>query len=94
MTITNEQLCAYRLDLIENEIAPTTIQRYRGIVERLAEWIGERPLTKELMIEWRAQLSQSVGSINIAIAAVNRLLGLIGCERTSCGLRIFLDTAA
>ena len=79
MTITREQLNAYRLDMIENEIAPSTIQRYMGIAERLALWVGERPLTKELLVEWRAQLTQSVGSVNIAIAAVNRLLTKINC---------------
>ena len=81
MTITKEQLNAYRLDMIENEIAPSTIQRYMSIAESLARWIGERPMSKELLVEWRAQLTQSVGSVNIAVAAVNRLLVLIGCEK-------------
>ncbi len=81
MTITNEQLQAYRSYIIENEIAPATIQRYMGIVERLAAWIGEQPLSKELLLAWRSQLRQSVGSINIAVAAVNRLLELIGCPQ-------------
>ena len=79
MTITREQLNAYKKDMIENEIAAATIQRYMGIVERLAAWIGERPLSKELLLDWRAQLNLSVGSVNIAIAAVNRLLDRIGC---------------
>jgi len=74
MTINNKQLAAYRREMLENETATATIQRYMSVVTRFAEWVGDRELSKELLLEWRGQLGQSAATVNVAVAAINRLL--------------------
>lgn len=74
MMITAEQLRAFQRDMLENEIAPATVRRYRSVAEDFARWAGDRPITKELLLDWRNSLSQSASTINVAVAAVNRLL--------------------
>ena len=81
MTITSKHLNAYRLSLIDDEAAPSTIQRYLNIVEGFAAWLGRRTLTKELLLEWRSQLRLSIQSINVSVSAVNRLLAVLGKGR-------------
>lgn len=78
MTIAYEQLQIFRQRLIEDETAMTTVQRYMGVVGRFAAWVGERELTKELLLQWRAELSSIPATVNVAVSAVNRLLDTIG----------------
>ena len=78
MTINREQLEEFYRDMLANEIAPATARRYLSVAENFARWAGERPLTKELLLEWRNSISQSASTINVAVAAVNRLLQFAG----------------
>lgn len=78
MTISYEQLQIFRQRLIEDETAMTTVQRYMGVAGRFAAWVGERELTKELLLQWRAELSSIPATVNVAVSAVNRLLDTIG----------------
>lgn len=84
MTISYEQLQIFRQRLIEDETAMTTVQRYMGVVGRFAAWAGERELTKELLLQWRAELSSIPATVNVAVSAVNRLLDTIGFCGTKC----------
>lgn len=72
--ITAEQLRAFQQDMLDNEIAPATARRYRSVAEDFVRWAGDRPITKELLLDWRNSLSQSASTINVAVAAVNRLI--------------------
>ena len=78
MTITVEMLKDYRRELEGNEAAPTTVARYGRVARDFAAWLGERELTKENLIAWRESLRQSAATVNVAVAAVNRLLTFLG----------------
>ena len=78
MTITKEKIDAFRQRMLEDETTPATVQRYLSVVERFAAWVGERELTKELLLQWRAELSPIPATVNVAVSAVNRLLDAIG----------------
>ena len=78
MTITHALLDAFQNEMRDSELAPATIGRYMGVVFNFAAWVGERPLSKQLLLEWRGQLGGSTATVNVAVAAVNRLLRTLG----------------
>lgn len=78
MTITGEMLKAYRKELENNETAPATVARYGRVARDFAAWLGKRELTKENLIAWRESLQKNAATVNVAVAAVNRLLTFLG----------------
>lgn len=79
MTITTRELAAFQQEMLDNEIAPATVKRYRSVTEDFASWLGDRSLSKELLLEWRNSLDKSAATVNVAVAAVNRLLTFLDC---------------
>ena len=71
MTITNEQRTAYRAFLRCLERAAATVERYMTIIDNLAQYLGDRPLSKEALVEWCDSLAQSSATANVAISAAN-----------------------
>ena len=75
---------AYRLlklysdALAKNERSSATIEKYTRNGKRFFDWIGERELSKELVIQWKATLTGAPSSINGEISAVNSLLVYLG----------------
>ena len=78
MTITDEQRAAYRAYLRRRERAAATVERYMAIIDDLARHLGDKPLAKEALVEWRDCLAQSTGTINVAISAANGLAVFLG----------------
>ena len=81
MYVTEERLSTYRQHLADEEAAPATISRYMGIVEKFLWWMRDRELTKENLIEWRQELMLSPSTVNVHIAAVNKLLSFLGLDK-------------
>ncbi|MEE0435135.1 MAG: site-specific integrase, partial [Peptococcaceae bacterium] len=56
MTITPEQLDAFRCTLQQEERSPGTIDNYLRHVHAFAAWLSERPVDKNAVCEWRTHL--------------------------------------
>ena len=80
MTIKEKEITAFERELLENEIAQATVQRYRSVAREFAAWLGNDELTKDRLLAWRNQMEGSAGTVNVAVAAVNRLLRFLGRE--------------
>lgn len=72
------KIAGYAAHLAAEERAAATIEKYVRCAERFLLWLGERELSKEEVIRWKATLSGAPASINGAIAAVNSLLAYLG----------------
>ena len=79
MTITSAQLNDFCASLIEAEASAGTVRIYRRIAEGFAEWLKDGALTKEALIEWRDSLKGTAATVNVAVAAVNKLTDFLGC---------------
>ena len=80
MTITYEQISAFEAGLVREEAASSTVKRYTGIVREFALYLGERKLTKEILLEWRETLGVCPATANVAAAAINRFLSFLGLQ--------------
>lgn len=69
---------AFAAHLIAQERSEATIEKYIRHATRFLDWLGERELSKELVIQWKGTLSGSPSGVNGAIAAVNSLLTFLG----------------
>ena len=76
ITLTPDLIRRYARQLREQERAPQTIQKYVHDLTALAEFLGDRPLTKAALLEWKESLiaAHAPASVNSKIAAVNGLL--------------------
>ena len=72
------KIAGYAAHLAAEERAAATIEKYVRCAERFLLWLGERELSKEEVVRWKATLSGAPASINGAIAAVNSLLAYLG----------------
>ncbi len=87
-TVTLKIIEDYRHHLTLSEKAAATIDKYIRDVRCFAEYLGARPITKELCIEYKGRLMSgeyAVRSVNSIIAAINSFLAFIG--RYDCRLR-------
>ena len=73
-----KMLKSYSDALAKNERSSATIEKYTRNRKRFFDWIGERELSKELVIQWKATLTGAPSSINGEISAVNSLLVYLG----------------
>lgn len=80
MTITYEQISAFEAGLVREEAASSTVKRYTGIVREFALYLGERKLTKEILLEWRETLGVCPATANVVAAAINRFLSFLGLQ--------------
>ena len=80
VTVTAERIGAYRLELLARERSRGTVEQYGRAVNHLAAYLGERPLSGELLLGWKGQLleSRSIATVNAMIAAVNGFLDFCG----------------
>ena len=86
----NKHLEHYIRELVLQERADATIQKYAHDVGAFIRWCGEedsRRLTKEQSLRWRSDLAQrkAPATVNAAVAAVNGFLRYIG--RIDCCVR-------
>ena len=54
MTITNADIIGFQSHLLDMERSPATIQKYLRDVTAFALWLGDRPITKENTMAWKA----------------------------------------
>lgn len=83
MTITNEQLTAYRVHLRAEERSAATVAKYLHDATAFAAWLDDGVLTKEAAADWKHELlrrGQAPASINAALAALNGLFRFLGRE--------------
>lgn len=79
--LTEKVLKQFSMYLLREEKSAATRQKYLRDARGFCTYAGGRPLTKELVMEWKKQLithGYAVRSINSMIASVNSLLGLMG----------------
>ena len=79
ITLTPDLIRRYARQLREQERAPQTIQKYVHDLTALAEFLGERPLTKAALLEWKESLiaAHAHASVNAKIAALNGFLSYL-----------------
>ena len=78
--LTADLLHRYIRHLRSLERAPHTIQKYTHDLTALAQWLGNRPVTKGLLLEWKDGLiaTHALASVNTMLAAANGLLSYLG----------------
>lgn len=78
--LTMKQIGAYVDNLQEQERAENTVKQYTSHLQAFSLWLDGRPLTKQEVIAWKAQLSESyaTATVNTMLAAVNGFLRFMG----------------
>ena len=80
--ILQEKLTDFEKWLREEEKSDATIEKYLRDVERFLHFLVGRELTKEAVLEYKAQLGESyaVSGANSMIAAINSFLRFCGAD--------------
>lgn len=81
--MTLEQVGRYRLHLEEEERSAATIERYSRSLTRLCFYVRGRPVTRALLLEWKASLAgegYAPSSVNVMLAAANGFFRHMGWE--------------
>ena len=88
MTITEEDLSAFRAHLHAEERSAATVAKYLHDVTAFAAWLNGAEPTKETAADWKAELlrrGQAPATVNAALAALNGLFRFLG--RNDCRVR-------
>lgn len=86
--LTEERLEEFSHYLRREEKSAATIEKYLRDARAFQAFAGGRPLTKELVTEWKRGLVErgyAVRSVNSMLASVNSLLSFLG--RTDCRVK-------
>ena len=81
--VTALELRRFAGQLRREERSPGTVEKYLGVARSFGAWLGCRPVTKELVSEWKEELRRrgyAPTTVNAMVAAVNRLLRGLGWE--------------
>jgi site-specific recombinase XerD len=75
-TISKEQIAGFAQYLRESERSDETVTKYERYAAMFAGWLGERELTKEVVITFKAHISETYTAVGVngILAAVNGLL--------------------
>lgn len=87
--ITEIQLEEYKNYLIEQEKSKCTVEKYRRDIQKWMDFLDEREVTKELMVEYKKELGQqyAAASCNSMLVAVNVFLEYLGLGE--CRVKLF-----
>ncbi len=85
MTITQEQIRAYANHLESEERSAATMEKYVRNAARFIIWLGERELSKDAVVEYKATLEGAAATVNGVISAVNSLLAFL--DRSDCRVK-------
>ena len=98
--LTAAILKSFQAELLEQERAPATIEKYMHDIRTFYSWLGNREVTPETVHEWKKSLTErfSPGTVNGKLAALNALFTFTGwtdCRARSLKLqrRAFRDDA-
>ncbi|MBR0410328.1 MAG: tyrosine-type recombinase/integrase [Eubacterium sp.] len=81
--IKENYLSDFKAQLRSEEKSAHTIQKYIRDTKAFAAYIGENPVTKERVMEYKEHLisqGYAVGSINSMLASLNSFLRFMGCD--------------
>ncbi len=80
--IRERQLNAFTQHLTDEERAPATVKMYVRTVEEFIAWLGDEEVTKEAVIAWKNELTQSYApaTVNVKLAAVNAFFKFCGWQ--------------
>lgn len=83
--ITYQKIEAFGQWLESCERSMETVKKYRHYLKQFKEFIGDEPVTKEMVLLWKANLREHITpvTINCVIAALNgffKYCGWDGCE--------------
>ena len=76
-------ISAYRANLIREEKSTATVEKYLRDVRAFSAYVGERCVTKELTVAYKAHLQErgyALRSINSMLASVNSLMDFLGWQ--------------
>ena len=79
--ITQEQIQSFHQYLIREEKSTATVEKYLRDVRAFAVYVGEKSITKEVVMAWKNDLQvneYAVRSINSMLASLNSLLDFLG----------------
>ena len=73
MKILSDQIKQFKTHLINEEKSKATIEKYIRDVTSFCKWLANRELTKELVLEYKAELVESYApaSVNSILASLN-----------------------
>ena len=85
MTITKKKIGGFSQHLVEKELSESTTQKYVREIERLADYIGHKKITKPILLSYRKKLQETnkAQTVNGKVGAINAFLsyaGLSGLE--------------
>lgn len=86
--LSKERIDEYRQKLIREEKTSATVEKYLRDVRAFFAFIGQRTITKELVMAYKRQLVEkryAVHSINSMLCSVNSFLEYLGC--TDCKVK-------
>ena len=79
--LTPQRIEHYQQYLYEEERSDATIEKYLRYINRFEQWLENRKVTKELVLEWkRLQISNgyAASTINAGLSALNGLFCFLG----------------
>ena len=87
MTVTYEQLDAFRAMLENEEKSAATLDKYCRDARYFARWLGDQPLTHQAALQYKNELLTrfAASSVNSMLAALNSFFRAIG--RQDCRVR-------
>ena len=80
--LTQSRLLAFREHLLIEERSRATVEKYLHDLRVFSAFLGDRPLSKATLLEYKAHLSESyaVTSANSMLAALNACLRFLGWQ--------------
>ena len=81
--ITQARLRQYEKYMIDEERAPATVEKYLRDLRAFTIWTGNRPVDKEIVAAWKAELlSQGLtpGTVNGKLSALNGFFAFLGWQ--------------
>lgn len=79
--LTDEQIAAFSIALQHAERSQATIEKYLRSIRAFSLYLNGNPVTKDVVVAWRARLryeGYSPSTINAALAALNSLFTFLG----------------
>ena len=69
MTITTDQLTQFRALLKNEEKSAATLNKYLRDIQRFALWLGDTPLERDAMLDYKADLMRhyAAGSVTLTV---------------------------
>lgn len=80
-TLTPCHITDYARFLLEEERAAATVEKYIRDIRAFASWLGEKEVTKDMVVQWKTHLlsqGRAPSTVNAKLSALNGLFGFLG----------------